>query len=216
MQTRREFLALSAGLLALLPGCTANEPEGEVDPVVEDPVVEHPVAQTQPVQMRVTIPASYLAFTGNTADEAAQGYDDYSDGDIGTSVLEDGSLELYVTDHWYGQLRARWEDALEKSLDALGENDAVTCVEVTDGLDGVTVTAHPSFADHADADLYQLVAACGFLQLIDPESDWQGDWAVKVALVDAKTGVEVARTTLPDEELSYSREGWDEAVSAGV
>ena len=216
MQTRREFLALSAGLLALLPGCTANEPEGEVDPVVEDPVVEHPVAQTQPVQMRVTIPASYLAFTGNTADEAAQGYDDYSDGDIGTSVLEDGSLELYVTDHWYGQLRAMWEDALEKSLDALGENDAVTCVEVTDGLDGVTVTAQPSFADHADADLYQLVAACGFLQLIDPESDWQGDWAVEVALVDAETGVEVARTTLPDEELSYSREGWDEAVSAGV
>lgn len=216
MQTRREFLALSAGLLALLPGCTANEPEGEVDPVVEDPVVEHPVAQTQPVQMRVTIPASYLAFTGNTADEAAQGYADYSDGDIGTSVLEDGSLELYVTDHWYGQLRAMWEDALEKSLDALGENDAVTCVEVTDGLDGVTVTAHPSFADHADADLYQLVAACGFLQLIDPESDWQGDWAVKVALVDAETGVEVARTTLPDDELSYSRENWDEAVSAGV
>ena len=58
MQTRRAFLALSAGLLALLPGCAANEPEGEVDPGTK----------TQPVQMRVTIPASYLAFTGNTAE----------------------------------------------------------------------------------------------------------------------------------------------------
>ena len=140
-------------------------------------------------------------------------YDDYSDGDIGTSVLEDGSLELYVTDHWYGQLRDMWEDALEKSLDALETSDAVVSVEVTDGRDGVTVTARPSFADHADADLYQLVAACGFLQLIDPESD-AGDWAVEVALVDAETGVEVARAALPVEELSYSREGWDEAVSA--
>lgn len=204
MQTRREFLALSAGLLALLPGCTANEPEGEVDPG----------AQTQPVQMRVTIPASYLAFTGNTANEAAQDYADYSDGDIGTSVLGDGSLEIYVTDHWYGQLRAMWEDELDRSLDALGASDAVASVEVTDGRDGVTVTARPSFADQADTDLYQLVAACGYLQLLDPESDWQGNWAVEVVLVDAETGVKVARATLPAEELSYSREGWDEAVSA--
>lgn len=206
MQTRREFLALSTGLLALLPGCAADEPEREVDPG----------AQTQPVQVRVTIPASYLAFTGNTADEAARDYADYSDGDIGTSVLEDGSLELYLTDHWYGQLRDMWEDALDKSLEALAAGDAVACVEVTDGRDGVTVTARPSFADHADADLYQLVAACGFLQLIDPESDWQGDWAVEVALVDAETGVEVARATLPADELSYSRESWDEAVSEGA
>ncbi len=206
MQTRREFLALSAGLLALLPGCTANEPEGEVDPG----------APTQPVQMRVTIPASYLAFTGNTADEAARDYADYSDGDIGTSVLEDGSLELYVTDHWCGQLRAMWEDELDRSLDALDGSDDVASVEVTDGRDGVTVTARPAFADHADADLYRLVAACGFLQLLDPESDWSGTWAVEVALVDAETGVEVARGTLPAGELSYSRESWDEAVSAGV
>lgn len=206
MQTRREFLALSAGLLALLPGCTANETEGEVDPGTP----------TQPVQMRVTIPASYLTFTGNTADEAAQGYADYSDGDIGTSVLEDGSLELYVTDHWCGQLRAMWEDELDRSLDALDGSDDVASVEVTDGRDGVTVTARPAFADHADADLYRLVAACGFLQLLDPESDWSGTWAVEVALVDAETGVEVARGTLPAGELSYSRESWDEAVSAGV
>ena len=34
--------------------------------------------------------------------------------------------------------------------------------------------------------------------------------------MDAETGVEVAHATLPAEELSYSREGWDEAVSAGV
>ena len=204
MQTRREFLALSAGLLALLPGCTANETEGEVDPGTP----------TQPVQMRVTIPASYLTFTGNTADEAAQGYADYSDGDIGTSVLEDGSLELYVTDHWCGQLRAMWEDELDRSLDALDGSDDVASVEVTDGRDGVTVTARPAFADHADADLYRLVAACGFLQLLDPESDWSGTWAVEVALVDAETGVEVARGTLPAGELSYSRESWDEAVSA--
>ena len=204
MQTRRAFLALSAGLLALLPGCTADEPEGDIDPG----------AQTQPVQRRITIPASYLAFTGNTADEAAQDYEDYSDGDIGTSVLEDGSLELYVTDHWYGRLRTMWEDQLGKSLDSLGASDAVVSAEVSDGRDAVTVTARPSFADHADTDLYQLVAACGFLQLLDPESSWQGGWAVEVALVDAETGVEVARATLPADELSYSREGWDEAVSA--
>ena len=206
MQTRRAFLALSAGLLALLPGCTADEPEGEIDPG----------AQTQPVQRRITIPASYLAFTGNTADEAAQDYEDYSDGDIGTSVLEDGSLELYVTDYWYGQLRIMWEDALGKSLDALDASDAVVSAEVSDGRDAVTVTARPSFADHADTDLYQLVAACGFLQLLDPESDWQGNWAVEVTLLDAETGAEVARGTLPADELSYSRESWDEAVSAGA
>lgn len=197
MQTRREFLALSAGLLALLPGCTADEPEGEVDPG----------AQTQPVQMRLAIPASYLAFTGNTADEAAQDYADYSDGGIGTSVLEDGSLELYVTDHWYGRLRAMWEDELDKNLDAL---DAVASVEVTDACDGVTVTASPSFADHADTDLYQLVAACGFLQLLDGREGW----GVTVSLVDDGTGVEVARATLPGEELAIGREAWEGAVGA--
>lgn len=206
MHTRREFLALSAGMLALLTGCIGSEPEPDRS--------EGPDVRTQPVQMRITIPASYLAFTGNTADEAAQGYADYSDGDIGTSVLEDGSLELYVTDHWYGQLRAMWEDALEKSLDALGASDDVASVELTEARDGVTVTARPSFADHADTDLYQLVAACGFLQLLDPESDWQGNWAVEVTLLDAETGVEVARATLPADELSYSRESWDEAVPA--
>ena len=206
MQTRRKFLALSAGLLALLPGCTANEPEGEVDPG----------APTQPVQMRLTIPESYLAFTGNTADGAARDYADYSDGNIATSVLEDGSLELYVTDHWYGRLRTMWEDQLGKSLDSLGASEAVVSVEVSDGRDAVTVTARPSFADHADTDLYQLVAACGFLQLLDPESGWQGNWAVEVTLLDAETGAEVARGTLPADELSYSRESWDEAVSAGA
>ena len=197
MQTRREFLALSAGLLALLPGCTADEPEGEVDPG----------AQTQPVQMRLAIPASYLSFTGNTAGEAAQDYADYSDGGIGTSVLEDGSLELYVTDHWYGRLRAMWEDELDKNLDTL---DAVASVEVTDARDGVTVTASPSFADHADTDLYQLVAACGFLQLLDGREGW----GVTVSLVDDGTGVEVARATLPGEELAIGREAWEDAVGA--
>ena len=208
MHTRREFLALSTGMLALLTGCIGSEPEPDRG--------EGPDVRTQPVQMRLTIPESYLAFTGNTADGAARDYADYSDGNIATSVLEDGSLELYVTDHWYGRLRTMWEDQLGKSLDSLGASEAVVSVEVSDGRDAVTVTARPSFADHADTDLYQLVAACGFLQLIDPESDWQGDWAVEVALVDAETGVEVARATLPDEELSYSRESWDEAVSAGA
>ena len=206
MQTRRAFLALSAGLLALLPGCTADEPEREVDPG----------AQTQPVQTRITIPESYLAFTGNTADGAARDYADYSDGNIATNVLEDGSLELYVTDHWYGRLRTMWEDQLGKSLDSLGASEAVVSVEVSDGRDAVTVTARPSFADHADTDLYQLVAACGFLQLLDPESGWQGNWAVEVTLLDAETCAEVARGTLPADELSYSRESWDEAVSAGA
>lgn len=206
--TRRTLLALSAGAVASLAGCAGGEPEPEPS--------LGPGAQTQPVQLRITVPASYLAFTGNTADEAALDYADYSDGGIGTSVLDDGSLELYVTDHWYGQLRAMWEDELDKSLDSLGAGDDVASVEVAEGHKAVTVTARPSFAERADADLYRLVAACGFLQILDPESDWQGDWAVEVALVDAETGAEVARGTLPADELSYSREGWDEAVSAGA
>ncbi len=208
MHTRREFLALSTGMLALLTGCIGSEPEPDRG--------EGPDVRTQPVQMRLTIPESYLAFTGNTADGAARDYADYSDGNIATSVLEDGSLELYVTDHWYGRLRTMWEDQLGKSLDSLGASEAVVSVEVSDGRDAVTVTARPSFADHADTDLYQLVAACGFLQLLDPGSDWQGNWAVEVTLLDAETGAEVARGTLPDDELSYSRESWDEAVSAGA
>lgn len=109
-----------------------------------------------------------------------------------------------------------WEDELDKSLDSLGAGDDVASVEVAEGHEAVTVTARPSFAERADADLYRLVAACGFLQILDPESDWQGDWAVEVALVDAETGAEVARAALPADELSYSRESWDEAVSAGA
>lgn len=206
--TRRALLALSAGAIASLAGCAGGEPGPRQSP--------DPGAQTQPVQRRVTVPASYLAFTGNTADEAALDYADYSDGGIGTSVLDDGSLELYVTDHWCGQLRAMWEDELDESRDSLGAGEDVTSVEVADDRGSVTVAARPSFAERADADLYRLVAACGFLQILDPESDWQGDWAVEVALVDAETGAEVARAALPVEELSYSRESWDEAVSAGA
>lgn len=206
--TRRALLALSAGGIVLLAGCAGGEPGPRQSP--------DPGARTQPVQRRVTVPASYLAFTGGTADEAAQDYADYSDGGIGTSVLSDGSLELYVTDHWYGQLRAMWEDELDESLDSLGAGEDVTSVEVADDRGSVTVAARPSFAGHADADLYQLVAACGFLQLLDPEAGWEGDWAVEVTLLDSETGAEVARGTLPADELSYSREGWDEAVSAGA
>lgn len=206
--TRRTLLALSAGAIASLAGCAGGEPEPEPS--------LGPGAQTQPVQLRITVPASYLAFTGNTADEAALDYADYSDGGIGTSVLDDGSLELYVTDHWYGQLRAMWEDELDKSLDSLGAGDDVASVEVAEGHEAVTVTACPSFAERADADLYRLVAACGFLQLLDPEAGWEGDWAVEVTLLDSETGAEVARGTLPADELSYSRESWDEAVSAGA
>lgn len=206
--TRRTLLALSAGAIASLAGCAGGEPEPEPS--------LGPGAQTQPVQLRITVPASYLAFTGNTADEAALDYADYSDGGIGTSVLDDGSLELYVTDHWYGQLRAMWGDELDKSLDSLGAGDDVASVEVAEGHEAVTVTARPSFAERADADLYRLVAACGFLQLLDPEAGWEGDWAVEVTLLDSETGAEVARGTLPADELSYSRESWDEAVSAGA
>lgn len=206
--TRRTLLALSAGAIASLAGCAGGEPEPEPS--------LGPGAQTQPVQLRITVPASYLAFTGNTADEAALDYADYSDGGIGTSVLDDGSLELYVTDRWYGQLRAMWEDELDKSLDSLGAGDDVASVEVAEGHEAVTVTARPSFAERADADLYRLVAACGFLQILDPEAGWEGDWAVEVTLLDSETGAEVARGTLPADELSYSRESWDEAVSAGA
>lgn len=206
--TRRTLLALSAGAIASLAGCAGGEPEPEPS--------LGPGAQTQPVQLRITVPASYLAFTGNTADEAALDYADYSDGGIGTSVLDDGSLELYVTDHWYGQLRAMWEDELDESRDSLGAGDDVASVEVAEGHEAVTVTARPSFAERADADLYRLVAACGFLQLLDPEAGWEGDWAVEVTLLDSETGAEVARGTLPADELSYSRESWDEAVSAGA
>lgn len=111
--TRRALLALSAGGIVLLAGCAGGEPGPRQSP--------DPGARTQPVQRRVTVPASYLAFTGGTADEAA-----------GTSVLSDGSLELYVTDHWCGQLRAMWEDELDESLDSLGAGEDVTSVEVAD------------------------------------------------------------------------------------
>ena len=207
MLTRRALLALSAGLLAALPGCAAGGPDPAPEP--DDG------ARTQPVQMRLTVPASYLAFTGNTAEGTAEGYESYSDGEIDTSVLEDGSLELYLTDHWYGQLRDQWEDELADGTDALRGRDDVTSVEVTEGRDDVSVTARATFAERADADLYRVVAACGFLQLLDPESDGQGDWAVEVSLVDAETGTEVVRGTVPADELSYSRESWDAAVSAG-
>ena len=70
--TRRTLLALSAGAIASLAGCAGGEPEPEPS--------LGPGAQTQPVQLRITVPASYLAFTGNTADEAALDYADYSDG----------------------------------------------------------------------------------------------------------------------------------------
>ena len=108
------------------------------------------------------------------------------------------------------------EDELDRSLDALDGSDDVASVEVTDGRDGVTVRRAPPLPTTPTPTSTRLVAACGFLQLLDPESDWSGTWAVEVALVDAETGVEVARGTLPAGELSYSRESWDEAVSAGV
>lgn len=107
-----------------------------------------------------------------------------------------------------------WEGELEDGLAALRDGDGVTSVEVAEGHDAVTVTAGPAFADHADTDLYRVLAACGFLQLVGPESDWQGSWAVELALVDAETGAEVARGTLPEDEISYSRQDWEGATSA--
>ena len=59
-------------------------------------------------------------------------------------------------------------------------------------------------------DLYVVVAACGHLQLLDGREDW----GVTVSLIDDGTGVEVARATLPDEELAIGREAWEDAVGA--
>ena len=206
MLARRALLALSAGLLVALAGCAGIDPETGSD--------ADPGARTQPVQLRVTIPESYLAFTGNTAQEAAKGYADYSGGNITTSVLGDGSLELYVTDHWYGELRTMWEDELDDGLEALHASDDVVSVDVAEDLGRVTVTALPSFADRASGDLLAVIGACGFLQLLDPGSDRLGTWSVELLLVDAETGAEVARGAIPADEISYSRESWDAATNA--
>lgn len=61
MHTRREFLALSAGMLALLTGCIGSEPEPDRG--------EGPDVRTQPVQMRLTIPDVFdsVLFAGLSA-----------------------------------------------------------------------------------------------------------------------------------------------------
>lgn len=204
MLTRRALLALSACLLGGLSGCSDDStgPRREVDPAVK----------TEPTTIRVIIPRSFLDFCDLSAADALE---DFSRGDdvAYDAFVEGDDLVLALTDAQHARQVGAWEDELGERVEAMAADEGVASVEVADDLRGVTVRARPSLVDEPDGpvgNLYVVVAACGYLQLLDG----QEDWGVTVSLIDDGTGVEVARATLPDEELAIGREAWEDAVGA--
>lgn len=148
----------------------------------------------------VRLTASMLTFMNQEADELEADFSDVSDLAL-EARADGGDLVLVFTDGQLEDYRADIEETLEGYAASLRESDEVASLEIADDHTGMSIAIMPALLDSpvlTGKAFMGIPGMCITLRALDGVADWHFD----VTVIDAGTGKELGRATLPGESLT--------------
>lgn len=186
---------IAAILLMAVMMLTACAPKGQHVPsdndTEEDKVTE------------ITIPASYLDFTGNDAEETAEDYKAYCT----DAVVQDGNVVLEVNEQQKQEILEMNQDFIDDALEDFQEENSQYSYELKDDFSGVVYRYDESIESGVQAKMLMGVTSMYALNGIIESGN--SEWSVEVTIENCHTGNVVAQGVLPDDSISFGQEEWE-------
>ena len=186
---------IAAILLMAVMMLTACAPRGQHVPSDND-TEEDKVSE-------ITIPASYLEFTGNDAEETAEDYKAYCT----DATVQDGNVVLEVNEQQKQEILEMNQDFIDDALEDFQEENSQYSYELRDDFSGVVYRYDESIESGVQAKMLMGVTSMYALNGIIESGN--SEWSVKVTIENCHTGNVVAQGVLPDDSISFGQEEWE-------
>lgn len=193
-----ELPAVGSDVVLTWIGAPDEESSFPIDVYDWKPTVDFYASLDEVREVRLT--ASMLSFMNQEADELAADFADVSDLAL-EARADGGDLVLVFTDGQLEDYRADIEGTLEGYAASLRESDEVASLEIADDHTGMSIAIMPALLDSpvlTGKAFMGIPGMCIALQALDGVADWHFD----VTVIDAGTGKELGRATLPGESLT--------------
>ncbi len=151
----------------------------------------------------ITIPASYLEFTGNDAEETAEDYKAYCT----DATVQDGNVVLEVNEQQKQEILEMNQDFIDDALEDFQEENSQYSYELKDDFSGVVYRYDESIESGVQAKMLMGVTSMYALNGIIESGN--SEWSVKVSIENCHTGNVVAQGVLPDDSISFGQEEWE-------
>lgn len=151
----------------------------------------------------ITIPASYLEFTGNDAEETAEDYKAYCT----DATVQDGNVVLEVNEQQKQEILEMNQDFIDDALEDFQEENSQYSYELKDDFRGVVYRYDESIESGVQAKMLMGVTSMYALNGIIESGN--SEWSVKVSIENCHTGNVVAQGVLPDDSISFGQEEWE-------
>lgn len=151
----------------------------------------------------ITIPASYLDFTGNDAEETAEDYKAYCT----DATVQDGNVVLEVNEQQKQEILEMNQDFIDDALEDFQEENSQYSYELKDDFSGVVYRYDESIESGVQAKMLMGVTSMYALNGIIESGN--SEWSVKVTIENCHTGNVVAQGVLPDDSISFGQEEWE-------
>ena len=186
---------IAAILLTAVMMLTACAPKGQHVPsdndTEEDKVTE------------ITIPASYLDFTGNDAEETAEDYKAYCT----DAAVQDGNVVLEVNEQQMQEILEMNQDFIDDVLEDFQEENSQYSYELKDDFSGVVYRYDESIESGVQAKMLMGVTSMYALNGIIESGN--SDWSVEVTIENCHTGNAVAQGVLPGDWITLGEQEWE-------
>lgn len=193
-----ELPAVGSDVVLTWIGAPDEESSFPIDVYDWEPTVDFYASLDEVREVRLTV--SMLTFMDQEADELAADFADVSDLAL-EARADGGDLALVFTDGQLEDYRADIEGTLEGYAASLRESDEVASLEIADDHTGMSIAIMPALLDSpvlTGKAFTGIPGMCITLQALDGVADWHFD----VTVIDAGTGMELGRATLPGESLT--------------
>lgn len=193
-----ELPAVGSDVVLTWIGTPDEESSFPIDVYDWEPTVDFYASLDEVREVRLT--ASMLTFMNQEAGDLAADFADAPDLALEARV-DGGDLVLVFTDEQLEAYRADIEEALEDYAASLRESDEVASLEIADDHTGMSIAIMPALLDSpvlTGKAFMGIPGMCITLQALDGVADWHFD----VTVIDAGTGKELGRATLPGESLT--------------
>ena len=174
---------------------TACASEGQHVPSDND-TEEHKVTE-------ITIPASYLNFTGNDAEETAEDYKAY----CADAAVQDGNVVLEVDEQQKQEILEMNQDFINDALEDFQEENSQYSYELRDDFSSVVYRYDESIESVVQAKMLMGVTSMYALNGIIESGN--SDWSVEVTIENCHTGNVVAKGVLPGDSITFGQEEWE-------
>lgn len=185
----------AAILLMTVLMLTACASEGQHVPSDND-TEEHKVTE-------ITIPESYLNFTGNDAEETAEDYKAY----CADAAVQDGNVVLEGDEQQKQEILEMNQDFINDALEDFQEENSQYSYELRDDFSSVVYRYDESIESVVQAKMLMGVTSMYALNGIIESGN--SDWSVEVTIENCHTGNVVAKGVLPGDSITFGQEEWE-------